>query len=1346
MNTFIRLICLLVTANVCAQQTSNHLLRALPTPGTVAIDGKLDDWDRSAGILMCYDLEHLLETNSVRAHMMYDARYLYAAFHFRDSTPLVNHVDPKHQPGSGWRSDCVQLRLWTDRILHVDCYYFTDEERPSCHIAYHDMAKRDQGFEGKIVEAIGQGVDAAFRVDPDGKGYVQEMRMEWRLLRRDGKAYRSGDSFRCGVEMFWGDPTAERWPSHRYADLINKDNPQRQFFWTANRAWGEVKLLAKGKVPREERAPSLRLAEELVAIRYSTEGPVRLDYELPTDGYVTLVVEQPDGTRVRNLMADVPRKAGKNTDYWDGADDNGRLVRPGEYRFRGLHHGLLDVRYHFAYGSPGNPPWETADGKGAWMADHTTPVDVLADDKRIYISNQMAEGGSTLIAVDYTGQKQWGIGRIWGGMLARHGQYLYMLSGGEHPMHRRAGEIWLQRFDPKTGKFASFPDRKAEHLIARYDEHRPVKPRKHDGVMVATKAYDADWLHQEALGLAAAGGKLYVSMFYEDKILVIDADKGEPVDELRLRRPAGLTADAEGNVYAISETRIVRIDAKGRATPVVTAGLEAPIGLACDGSGSIYVTDWRGAMCVKVFSPGGKLLRTIGRIGGRSLTGRYDPNGMFRPWGITVDRRGRVWVAEHDFQPKRISVWNPDGKLAMEFCGPTWYGATACNVNPHNPTQAFCMGNVLELDWDAGRWRVTGTTWRPTHPDALVGPFSEGLVFEVVEHKDRDLLVASRSHDFICLSELHDHYAKPLAALGSVHHLLGAGEMPALVAKHLYDDPKQLAWARQKYPGLFSGVTIHRHREFHKLKHERRKPAVRSQFMWTDGNGDGLVQEAEIRFYTAEEAGAVVLGSRWRFAHTSDLTLYPITTGEGRRTLAWRLPVREWNRVGAPVYDVEDAQLIVNEKPLWFVNSAWADSKGNLLLNHSPMQMFTAAGRLRWHYPNRWPGVHGSHRSPQDRRGLLIGPLKVIGSVQLAHGVGEVFCMNGNMGKAFLMTTDGLFLGSLFRDCRSAPESLPPEPTRGASLMQTTCGGEWFGGELFRNPRDGHVYIGRQGSQSQLICRVVGLETTRHITTRPIRFTPSDYAAAEKLLAERSAEEAAKTAVAILPVTKRMSGKRPPVIDGDIREWSRKREWAASIQFDTAHSAFAMLGYDEQNLYVAFDVNDSSPMRNAGKDWKLLFKTGDAVAVELGAGTRGSSMSRKLMAGDLRLLLTVMDRKPTAVLYRYVVPGTKKPEQFVSPVGTTVIDRVEILAKARVAVKRRSDGYSLEASVPLAELGLKIGPGKSLRGDLGVIHSDQQGLVNELRMYWANKATGIVSDVFSEAKIHPDLWGMLNVE
>ncbi|PIX46153.1 MAG: hypothetical protein COZ56_00135, partial [Armatimonadetes bacterium CG_4_8_14_3_um_filter_58_9] len=1369
--TFLAISIIVLTAlRSLAQQTNNYALRAVPAPtGGVRLDGNLDEWDLSGEILSCYDLAALRDTNAVRTAAMYDRQWLYLSFRFKDATPMLNQVDPVNEKGGGWRSDCIQLRCWSDhekpvgpaggRVTHIDCYWFTEGKRPASFVTFHDMSRRQAGFEGNIEQAIGNGVDAAFRRDKDGKGYTQEIRVSWKLLRRDGRPYVAGEVLRLGIEFFWGDPTASRWPAHRFADLINKDRPQREFFWMARDAWGEVQFLDHGKLEPSESIELLSAADRLQKLLYSTRGPAAIRYDLPHDGYVTLVIEKQDGTRVRNLISDYPRKAGKNTDYWDGADDFGRLMAPGEYRVRGLSHGEFDVRYQFTYGTPANPPWESSDGQGAWWTDHVPPMAVAADGERVYESTSFSEGGSTLLGLDYTGQKQWGMGRISGGMIARCGDYLYMLAGGDHHgWDPYPGQLRLLRIDPKVGKFAPWPDGKSEHVIATFPADRKLPAREPEGISVANGFYDAGWLHHEALGLTAAGGRLYVSMLHENKLVAIDPVKGEKVAEFAVERPAGLAGDAQGNLYAISGTRILRADADGNSTPVVTAGLKAPVGLTADARGNLYVSDWADQMCVKVFSPDGKFLRAIGKVGGRSLSGRYDPTGMFRPLGLAVDDQGRLWVAEHDFLPKRLSVWSAEGKFLTEFCGATYYAGTSTNVNPLNPQQAFSMGNILDLDWKKGLWRVAATLWRPTHPEALLGPKGEGLFYEVVRHKDRDLLIASASYGFLCISELHADHARPLTALGLVFAAFlpeggREGRLPDVVVRNLWDDPKELEWAKANFASLFDGTTTaHPHRVFNQMEQDarwkRRKP-LRNQFLWTDHNGDGLVQDDEIRFFTQEEAGNVGLGCNWRFPIGQDFTLYPVAwwsprpkgfvgpTGEDENTFVWRLPVREWNKVGAPVYDLRDARLIVKQRPpAYYANTAWVDGKGSvLLLNEDPMKLYSSDGQLLWSYRNQWPGVHGSHRAPKDKRGQLIGPLKVIGSVAPGKEVGEVFCMSGNMGKAFLMTADGLYIGGLFKDCRAAPDSMPDKPTRGVSIKETSPGGEWFGGEFFRNSADSKVYIGSsQAREGVCLSEVTGLESIRRLPAAKLIFTQKQYAEAERLLAEKSAAQEGEKKVTVKPLP--TSVKDVPSVPQF--DWSAGA--VASWQFDENHSAEATWTNDDKNLYLCFrNVLDDTPMVNGGRVVEQLFKTGDAALLDL--RTRQDDNTPGVVEGDLRLLLSVFDGKPVAVLYRYKVPGAVKPTVFAIGVTRTVVDEVKVLDGAHIIVDREPDRYTLRASIPLDALGFHPIPGKTYRGDFGVVYSDKAGQTNVLRMHWSNKATGIISDLPSEAQIQPALWG-----
>ena len=126
--------------------------------------------------------------------------------------------------------------------------------------------------------------------------------------------------------------------------------------------------------------------------------------------------------------------------------------------------------------------------------------------------------------------------------------------------------------------------------------------------------------------------------------------------------------------------------------------------------------------------------------------------------------------------------------------------------------------------------------------------------------------------------------------------------------------------------------------------------------------------------------------------------------------------------------------------------------------------------------------------------------------------------------------------------------------------------------------------------------------------------------------------------------------------------------------------------------------------------------------------------------GDMRLIVALVKGAPKAMLYRAVVTGTPDSAKvpFSSPWRTITFDQVEdISSKIQFAKK---DG-NFEFSVPLAAIGIVPEPGLRIKGDIGILrgHDGQ----TTARVYWSNKATGITSDVPSEALLAPSLWGTL---
>ena len=158
----------------------------------------------------------------------------------------------------------------------------------------------------------------------------------------------------------------------------------------------------------------------LVLPKVSEEPPpIPVKFTLPEAGVVTLVVEDMQNRRVRNLVRETPFPAGENIAWWDGSDDllrnpeaahhgvyhiPARPVAPGKYKVRGLWHQPLKLRYEFSIYNAGKPAWETADKTGCWLTTHTPPTSVAvvpgsrtADGQPlVFLGAFVAEGGHGL--------------------------------------------------------------------------------------------------------------------------------------------------------------------------------------------------------------------------------------------------------------------------------------------------------------------------------------------------------------------------------------------------------------------------------------------------------------------------------------------------------------------------------------------------------------------------------------------------------------------------------------------------------------------------------------------------------------------------------------------------------------------------------------------------------------------------------------------------------------------------------------------------------------------------------------------------------------------------------------
>jgi len=437
-------------------------------------------------------------------------------------------------------------------------------------------------------------------------------------------------------------------------------------------------------------------------------------------------------------------------------------------------------------------------------------------------------------------------------------------------------------------------------------------------------------------------------------------------------------------------------------------------------------------------------------------------------------------------------------------------------------------------------------------------------------------------------------------------------------------------------------------------------------------------------------------------------------TLKGKRVLVVLKP-EGFLQSGAPNYpSFEDAvnvpvSLAANE-----IETA-VDRFANVVCNADPeMLCFAPDGRKLWSYSNRWVGVHGSHNAPLPETGVMQGCLYFLGMAPLDER-GDVFIMNGNHGRFFALTSDGLYLDEMFKDVRM-----------GGSVDAYHIGGECFGGFFGRSEKDGNYYL-QSGHTDYRIFRIHGLSEAK-------RASGSVTVTAEQVIA------AANNQVrAVAATSERKEAVAPYGSKADSRDFE--------IRWDKGQGKFpvtAGVAWDEKNLYVHYQVRDTSPWVNNGKDWTTLFKTGDSVDLQLGTDPQANPARRGPVPGDLRLLIAPFQGGNVAVLYRHRVPGAKNPVAFNSPWRSEKVDVVERLDAVKIEVKKGTEDYRVDVAVPLSALGLK--PPGAFRADLGVIYGDPGGAINMLRSYWSNQATGLMNDVPGEIMLHPNLWGTLTLK
>ncbi len=1101
-------------------------------------------------------------------------------------------------------------------------------------------------------------------------------------------------------------------------------------------------------------APNATLASLVLPKVQAELPPIPVKFTLPAKGVVTLVIEDTQNQRVRNLVSEAPFAAGENIAWWDGSDDllrdseaarHGvyhiptRLVAPGSYKVRGLWHQPLTLRYEFSIYSAGRPAWETADKTGCWLTTHTPPTSVAvvpgsktADGQPlVFLGAFVAEGGHGLQWLREDGTKLGGQGWVGGNWT---GAPTLAVDRGARAIAEHlcyVGSAWdgELRLTAKTRTLTDQPIFK--HKLGDEIDHRKngiAAPPELAGFDGGDKLFVLG-------GLAAHDGMLVCSLVRQNELLVVDIKQGKLAARIELPDPRGLAFDAQGRLLALSGRALVRFASlASKPETISVSGLQDPRHVALDAHGDMFITDRGRSHQVQKFTAAGKLISAIGRPGAPEI-GVYDPRHLNNPNGVAVDSQERVWVAEADNSPRRVSLWSAKGDLVRAFYGPTEYGGGG-TLDPQDPTRFYYKGLEFRLDWQSGSDQLVRVFWRPdpllhAHyghyaPDTPLYPERTGGVSAGPQSGQAPGkgVTAGRRYFTSCYTHTPTNgddvaflwldgkkQARLVAALGNAH-----------------------AWPVLRAPE-FRSLWPHGS----KPEEESPNPESLATFTWTDASNDGRPQPAEVRFVKVRSRGVTVM---------NDLSFVIAQFGDKNARFAATLDAQ-----GLPRFDLAQPQNLGppgGRQPSSGGSQALTEPGGWTITTNAPepYSPYGLGGKFqgepRWSYPSPWPGLHASHEAAvPDRPGMVVGHTRLLGG--WVHGrAGPMFCINGNMGNMYLFTGDGLFVSTLFHDIRLRPNWAAPVATRNMDVTNVSLHDENFWPSITQTA-DGRVFL-VDGARTSLV-RVDGLDTLQRLPETTLTVTLDDLQRARDGFAKAETRRQQQRGSGVLNVLRRKSA---PQVDGQLDDWPATTDWAfidrrgtkANFNSDSRpYDVSAAVALTETHLYAAWRTTEKDLLANSGETPNALFKHGGCLDLMLATDPAAAPGRTAPAVGDQRLLITQVKGQTRALLYRATVPGTKDPVTFSSPWRSIRLDVVEDVSPQVTLATNNAGNY--EVSIPLAALHWQPRSEAAYRADLGVLRG-ANGQTTQ-RIYWSNKATAITADVPSEAELTPRLWGVWKI-
>ena len=1267
------------------------VMNAVPTPGPVTIDGKLDDWDRSAREWVAVSPDNA-DRFSGELMVMYDDDALYLGGEILTSGgPLRNLNKPGERP---WIGHDVEFRCVVDpdapwpleitdaqkddprfrRIKTITLWQETVTGTPHLTIVTGPPYRN-------LVPGLVDPPEAELKFseakDPDR--YFLECRIPWQLLGvENGKnPFRPGQAMTAFWTLLWPQGMTMRIEALRTGPTNNFG-----YDWWMVKNWGKIHFLPEGNYQNPR--PSLK--EYLAGL---VEKPQfdSFTVEMPEDGLLSVNVVDAEGRVLREIAGGEFHRRGPVTLYWDGHDWRGNPMPPGEYEFRAYKHDPLTPVLAGAAGTSAKIPYETSDGKGNWGGNFGPPTGAAATaDGRYYLWGSN-EGGNSIVKTDPAGNILWRTTPyVMNGGYGPHvaidanDRYVLVVSGWMNNL--------VSRYDAKTGLTAPFDP--ADRVL-RLDDWGPTPPVQLDWVTPMPAANS----------IAVGQDEFFVPFHYRGVIKVYDLESGKLKRELPCAYPAGVTLDEAGNLYAISGgSQIVRFDRgeePARNYASIPRWLQGqPWDLAVRGN-ELYLSDNRASHQVAKFI-NGKFTGYLGTPGGRVISGRYDPSRMRNPAGIALGPDGKLLVAQASL-PNVFQLYDTrTGALVEERFGDV-------NYTPATWPEA---GDPLKVYVAAGDRGLIRSQLKGDGSSAGVDAYWQ---FEEWPFELRNWMFSFKVPRSFKGLKGHTYIHAP-----------GLEENPITLIRV---DGEKLTPVNYLYPEMSQESPLH---------------------FWRDLNGDGLVTPDEVQTFTTLAGEEIAKINRWgrgilcgSYIHRRTGDLYLL----GVNNAIYQVPFKSVDERGVYDWDFPAAKKIVNEVIPGFQEVVAygarggfmgidVDDSGNIYVGYNvnldyAKPEWTRQLRFGLGHTGSTNAVKLASFAPDGTPRFLVGrkatgvlkPGELYHSWTQAGLWGNDYVALASEWTPFtLYTTDGFFVQTLLGDANRGEE---PSPTN-------IGGGETFSGQLVYDPDRNEAYLYTANTHG-MVYRLEGIGPDGKIKGEKrwhgkLRLTR----AIDPFPAPREAAQPE-----FLPLTDPLQtgnwGDRP------VDLYDNNDQLLAKVY----------LGYDATRIYARFEVKTPHPFVNRADDPALIFKRGDAVGLYF-----GFPGERKQPAGtDVRILATVFQGKPAVAALIAQSDQLRQPyEYYTSAGGRWKFDFAGLLPDSEARFTPTADGYTLEFAVPrryLPDYGWKPGNRIAFEAEVLLSGNGVRGLQTISRNHLFTPRSAVqakmVDDIPSEARSYPEYFG-----